>query len=116
MNEQSNRRRIVSPSERARVISRFRSSGVSQREFAEEQGLKLTTLQSWLYGKRSQSQSAGRARFQEIKLLPGTVMSSSTGPGWAAEVEWAKGVKVRVSPGVDPVWLSAVVKQLGRVC
>lgn len=116
MNDQTKRRRIFSAAQRAGMVSRFRISGVSQREFAQEHGLKLTTFQSWLYGKRGASSSARRARFQEIKLFPSAVVSNSTGLVWAAEVEWSNGMKVRVSPGVDPLWLNSVVKQLGQAC
>ena len=37
--------------ERESWVSRFRSSGLTQPEFAREHGLKLGTLQRWLYGR-----------------------------------------------------------------
>src|SRR5579875_1179960 len=32
-------------------VTRFRSSGLTQAQFAEQNGLKLKTLQRWLYGR-----------------------------------------------------------------
>ena len=59
--------------ERESWISRFRSSGLPQARFAEQNGLKLKTLQRWLYGrgarmapKRKQPVSAQEDRSHRI--------------------------------------------------
>jgi hypothetical protein len=39
--------------ERTQWVSRFRSSGLTQVQFGQENGLKQKTLQRWLYGRKS---------------------------------------------------------------
>jgi hypothetical protein len=114
MNDRSRGRRIFTEEERAGLVSDFRSSGISQRQFAQKNGLKLTTFQSWLYGQRGRSKWPRRAVFKEIKLFPGAVPKNSI--GWAAEIEWPHGMTVRISAGIDPGWLGSVLQQLGRPC
>ncbi len=116
MNDRSRRRRIFTEEERAGLVSDFRSSGISQRQFAQKRGLKLTTFQSWLYCQRGRSKLPRRVVFKEIKLFPGAVPKNLSGHGWAAEIEWSKGMTVRISAGIYPGWLGLVVQQLGRPC
>lgn len=49
--------RSVPPEEVERLISDYERSGLTQRAFAREKGLKLTTFQYWLY-RRARSNSA----------------------------------------------------------
>ena len=116
--------------ERADWVSRFRSSGLSQPEFAREHGLKLGTLQRWLYGRGAPAARkrkppvpapgdrshridrtavaiqrkpgrASSATFREVMLPP-------LGPGsagWAAEVTWPSGVTVRFGTGAEAAWI-----------
>ena len=41
--------RSVAREEAEQLVSEFKRSGLTQREFVRQRGLKLTTLQSWLY-------------------------------------------------------------------
>lgn len=133
------RRTQFTPEEREGWISHFRSSGLSQAHFAEQNGLKLKTLQRWLYRrgahavlKRKPSTSGDRshrigrkavvihrkprrtaiATFREVMLPPlGPVRT-----GWAAEVTWPSGVTVRFGAGVEAVWIGAVLEAVRQAC
>ncbi len=130
-----------SAEERESWISRFRSSGLPQARFAEQNGLKLKTLQRWLYGRGAQAATKRKppvpapgggshridrravaihrkprrtpsATFREIMLPP-------IGPaqaGWAAEVTWPSGVTVRFGAGAEATWMGAVLGAVGRAC
>jgi hypothetical protein len=127
--------------DRERWISRFRSSGLPQARFAEQNGLKLKTLQRWLYrrgahaarkrkppvpvsGDRShridrtavaihrKPRRTPSATFREVMLPP-------LGPGsagWAAEVTWPSGVTVRVGAGAEAVWIGTVLEAVRQAC
>jgi transposase-like protein len=131
-------RRTFTDDERADWVLRFRSSGLTQPEFAREHGLKLGTLQRWLYGRgapaarkrkppvpdRSHRTSrtavaihrkpgrAPSATFREVMLPP-------LGPGsagWAAEVTWPSGVTVRFGAGAEAAWIGAVLDVVRQAC
>ena len=127
--------------ERETWVSRFRSSGLTQPEFAREHGLKLGTLQRWLYGR---GVHAGRKRKVRVPALadrspridrtaivihrkprrtPSTtfreVRLPALGParaGWVAEVTWPSGVTVRFSDGAEAAWIKAVLEVVRQAC
>jgi len=95
-------RRRFTAAERAAWVRRFQRSGLTQRDFATQHGLGLSTLGRWL-GQPSNSVSA--PAFAEVKLpVPGG--------RWAAEIVHADGVVLRLAHDV-PVHL---VEQLLPAC
>ena len=134
MNSLTKQRRTQStPEEREGWISRFRSSGLSQAHFAEQNGLKLKTLQRWLYGRGAHAEPmrkpsapedrshqierkavvihrkvrrTPRATFREV-VLPALGPASA---GWAAEVSWPSGVAVRFGAGAEAACIGAVLE------
>ncbi|WP_233614217.1 MULTISPECIES: IS66 family insertion sequence element accessory protein TnpA [Corallococcus] len=56
----------VEKPEWARIAEAFEASGQTQREFALARGVRLSTLQSWVYRRRR----AGEARAEPVRLLP----------------------------------------------
>ncbi|MGH9449277.1 MAG: hypothetical protein ACRD11_01935 [Terriglobia bacterium] len=129
------------PEERESWISRFRSSGLSQGRFAEQNGLKLKTLQRWLYGRGAQAVMKRKppvrahgdrshridrtavALQRKPQRVPSAtfreVMRPHLGPvqaGWAAEVSWPSGVTVRLAAGAEAAWIGAVVEAVRPAC
>lgn len=131
--------RVFTPEERSQWVSRFRSSGLPQAQFARRHGLKLTTLQKWLYGRGSRpapmrkpsapgdhshridrtavvihrkSQRAPNTTFREV-TLPTLGLAS---PGWAAEVTWPSGVTVRLGARAEAAWIGALLEAVRRAC
>ena len=124
--------------ERESWVSRFRSSGLTQPEFAREHALKLGTLQRWLYGRgahaapmrkppaedrshridptavviRRKRRHARGPRFREV-MLP--ALGPARG-GWAAEVTWPSGVTVRFGAGAEAAWMGAVLGAVRQAC
>lgn len=94
----------LTPEERAEWVSRYRLSGLTQAQFAQQHGLKLTTLQWWIYGQRRKQQHSA-AGFREIAVSPLWPAGA-----WAAELTWPSGVTVRLAAGAEASWIEALLK------
>ena len=93
-------------------MTRYRSSGLQPQPFAEQHGLKLSTLRRWIqqegYSRLPNAEAAG---FQEL-LLP----SVSPAGGWAAEVQLPDGVVVHLSAAATSSWIAALLKTVRPSC
>jgi hypothetical protein len=105
-------RHYCSRQERTAWMTRYRSSGLLPQPFAEQHGLKLSTLRRWIqqegYSRLPNAEAAG---FQEL-LLP----SVSPAGGWAAEVQLPDGVVVRLSAAATSSWIVALLKTVRPSC
>lgn len=108
------RRWRSTPAQRAEWVRRFAQSGQSQRAFAQRHRLGLATLQKWIAQLRSQpthtplnAVPTTAALWQELPLP-----KASSAPAWAVQIERADGVRLSVSPGVDPQWLAQLWRGL----
>jgi hypothetical protein len=120
------------PEQRRQWISRFRTSGLTQAEFARQHGLKVYTLQAWLYreGRSSASppqvgtqgdtahRTERRAVFASRNRRPAPAVGfrevriPSLGPSgpWAAEVQWPDGVVLRLGATASASWIESWLK------
>ena len=81
--------------ERAQWAHRFFQSGLSQREFATQHRLRLSTLQRWL---RQHPAVTAPPAFAEVTLPAWT-------PRWAAEVVRTDGTVGRLAHDAPAAWL-----------
>ncbi|NOK09674.1 IS66 family insertion sequence element accessory protein TnpB [Corallococcus exercitus] len=93
-----------------RVAEAFEASGQTQREFASAHGMRLSTLQSWVYRQRRSAPS----RVEAVRLLPVQVASVSEAPEAVLEVVVASGARVRFAVGTDVAYVARLVAALGR--
>ncbi len=137
-------RRTFTGEERAEWVSRFRSSGLTQPQFAQAHGLKLGTLQRWLYGRGlipavkrklprvgGEGDGAGptgrtagllprnrrlapKAGFQEVAMPPR--WSDDASAEWAAEVTWPSGISVRLGARAEAAWIEALLGAVRAAC
>jgi len=94
-----------------RVAEEFEASGLTQREFAEGQRLRLSTLQSWVYRRRRQRSPVAEPA---VRLLPVQVRGAATCEAVPLEVLTAGGARVRFVPGTDVDYVARLVAALGR--
>jgi hypothetical protein len=87
----------------AEVAEGWERSGKTQRAFALQRGVCLTTLQSWIYRRRRERSPS---RLVEVRVAPAPATSSS------AEIVLPQGIRVRVDVGTELAWASALVKAL----
>ena len=110
----SHRGPSFSVAQRADLLSRFRSSGRTLRQFAARHDLKPGRLRYWIYGKSRSSrpvQARDSGKFVEMKV--GDFLSPER---WEVEIGLQGGVTVRLRAGVAPDWLEAVVAAVRRAC
>ena len=93
-------------------VDRYRSSGLSLRDFAQRHRLGAGRLHYWVYGKRQRGRANGQGmRFQEVRLEP-----LLAGLNWIAEVDLPGAVRLRVSGAASPAWVVEVVQALRGAC
>ena len=103
-------KRIEKP-EWLRVAEEFEASGLTQREFAGRRGLRLSTLQSWVYRRRRQ---VGGAVESPVRLLPVQVTAASASASSLVEVLTSSGTRIRFAVGTDVEYLAQLVAAVSR--
>ncbi|NOK07091.1 MULTISPECIES: IS66 family insertion sequence element accessory protein TnpB [Myxococcus] len=93
-----------------RVAEAFEASGLTQKEFSAQRGVRLSTLQSWVYRRRRQQAEKGEA----VRLLPVEVAGVSPPSTMLLEVVVASGARLRFSSGTDVDYVAHLVAALGR--
>jgi hypothetical protein len=101
------RRPNATAAEKMDWAKRFAESGLGQREFCQQQGLGLTTLQRWLAQAEGSSELEARPDFTEVKLAV-----PLSAPRWAAELCRPDGLRLRLAHDVPP----GLVEHLMRLC
>ncbi|RKG94949.1 IS66 family insertion sequence element accessory protein TnpA [Corallococcus carmarthensis] len=100
----------VEKPEWARIAEAFESSGQTQREFALARGVRLSTLQSWVYRRRR----AEPARGEPVRLLPVQVATATAAAAPVVEVMAASGARVRFAVGTDVAYVARLVAALEK--
>ncbi|RKH59690.1 IS66 family insertion sequence hypothetical protein [Corallococcus interemptor] len=101
----------VEKPEWARIAEAFEASGQTQREFALARGVKLSTLQSWVYRRRRAETTSAAP----VRLLPVQVQGAAPAAAESVlEVMAASGARVRFAVGTDVAYVARLVAALGR--
>jgi transposase-like protein len=106
------RRPRVSAQERAQWISRYRSSQLSARQFAQQHGLNEGTFHRWVREEGQRGNSPNQTPgFEEVRL-------STFGPAgaWVAEVVLPVGIVVRLGATAPPAWMRSLWESLRSSC
>lgn len=101
------------PEEWRQLIAEFETSGLTQKEFAAEKDVSLSTMQYWLY-KRAKLDSNFDVKARP-QFLPVEVVASAAPlarPG-TIEVALRSGLTVRFAAGVDTRYLAELLAALG---
>jgi len=94
-----------------RIAEQFEQSGLTQREFAQQHELRLSTLQSWIYRRRRQVAALAAP---PVRLLPVEVATLRAPPVASMELLTVGGVRVRFQVGTDVDYVAQLVGVLGR--
>jgi transposase-like protein len=88
-------RRIATTEEREALVAQYRESGLTQKAFAEREGIKFSTFTAWVQGRRHAGKPGRKVRFAElpapamaglaVQLPDGTVIRG-TSAGEVAEL------------------------------
>ena len=100
----------VNGEERAQWVSQYRSSELPARQFAQEHGLNVGTLQRWIREERQRSNRQNQTPgFQEVGL------PWPTG-AWLAEVLLPSGIVVRLGATAPAAWMQWLWESLLASC
>jgi hypothetical protein len=94
-----------------RIAEQFEQSGLTQKQFAQQQGLPLSTVQSWIYRRRRQ---ASRRPEQPVRLLPVEVSTAPVPDRGGVTIVTPRGMSLHVSAGTDVDYIAGLVAALGR--
>jgi lambda repressor-like predicted transcriptional regulator len=109
----------------ADVVSTWRASGLSQREFCLRRGISDRALNNWLYkspyrervaqilAARSQGDlQVERPRFLPVSVVAATGDAEAKSTAAPIEIVLASGLRIAVTPGFDAETLRRVVSVL----
>ena len=94
-----------------RIAEQFEHSGLTQKQFAQQQGLALSTVQTWIYRRRRQASAPSAA---PVRLLPVEVAPPAVSSAAQVEVLTASGVRVSFAMGADISYVARLVAALER--
>jgi transposase-like protein len=104
-------RRRISARQRAHLVERFQSSGLTRIAFARRYGVGLSTLGKWLTEARAGSPQSCSVGFREVRLAE---VASGPAIAWAMEVVSSDGLTVRYREALSVQDLAALLR--GPAC
>jgi transposase-like protein len=97
-------RQHLTPAQRAQIIQDYHWAQLSQKEFAAQAGISVTTLQSWLR-KAASANPAPRAKFLPVpNLLPAAAARSTY------RLHLTGGMQLEVGSGFRPEELTTLLR------
>ena len=96
-------RQNFTPAQREQLIQDYRQGQLSQKEFAAQAGIGVTTLQSWL------RKAAGAQRTPRPKFLPVPNLLGAAPTRAAYRLHLANGLQLEVSSGFRPEELTTLL-------
>jgi transposase len=94
-----------------RIAEQFEHSGLTQKQFAQQQGVPLSTVQSWIYRRRRQR---GAVSAPPVRLLPVEIAAPVVSSAGKVEVLTASGVRVSFAMGTEVSYVARLVAALER--
>jgi len=107
---ETQRRRRFTHRDRKRLMSLFRRSGQSAKQFCHEHDVCPSSLWRWLERDRRSGQEASRSG--ELVEIPMTALRVSDMAGAAVTLQIGGVGRLEVAVGTDPEWLGALVRAL----
>lgn len=69
MQQQSRTRKYLSPAQKAQVVEAFKRSGLSQRDFAIQEGIAPSNVQRWVNQPSGAAKPLGKPQWVEVPNL-----------------------------------------------
>jgi hypothetical protein len=91
------------------MVERYESSGKRQREFCEDEGISLSTLQWWMRKARGGAEPAAMA-LREVEWSAGSTLTPE--PAWGLELVSPRGWTLRRREAMDAGELARLLKSL----
>ena len=91
------------------LIGEYRKSGLTQRAFAEQRGLRYSTFTGWLRKRRRRDAEAPDSYWVELPTLNNSLRADYC-------LEWPGGVKLHVGRGFDEREVRQLAQTIGETC
>jgi len=102
-------RKHSSPAQRDKILRAYRRSQLTQKQFAAEVGMGLSTLQAWLR-KAVVGQDGGRSGFLPVPNLFSASPAAST-----YRIQWPGGLSLEVRSGFADQELAVLLQALHTI-
>jgi hypothetical protein len=109
MENQTHKSRDDRAKARGQMVERYQRSAKSQREFCEEEGISLSTLQWWIRKTRGSAEPASMA-LREVDWA--AVPALTPAPVWGLELVSPRGWTLRHREALDAAELARLLKSL----
>lgn len=96
----------LTSAQREELLNRYRGSNLTQREFAQQQGIGLSTLQRWLHWGVGHPEPAVQA------FVPVPNLLSATRAPAAYRLQWPGGLTLELRAGFVPQELASLLALL----
>jgi len=105
MQNSSHLRRHATPAEREKILRSYERSQMTQREFAAQAGIGVSTLAAWL--RKAQDNKSGRPSFVAVPNLLASVPAAP-----AYRVQWPGGLSLEIRAGFSSDELADLLQLL----
>jgi len=102
-------RKHRTPVQREELLQDYRQSQMTQKEFAAQAGLSVSTLQAWLRKRPARAAWAGPALVAVPNLLSASPAAS------AYRLQWPDGLSLEVRSGFSAQELAALLQLLPKL-
>lgn len=102
-----------SQGEREQLLGEYRSSGLTQEQFAQQAGLKLGTLRAWIYKKWPPARAANCGHFAPVRIVDEVRPRPA---GGTVTVRWPQGMEVEIAVELDGRGAGRWVRELVQSC
>jgi len=109
MENQTHKSRADRAMARRQMVERYQSSGKSQREFCEEEGISVSTLQWWMRKARGGAEPVAMA-LREVDWPAGPALTPAS--TWGLELVSPRGWTLRHRDALNAVELARLLKSL----
>ena len=109
MQRLSHVRKHLTSAQRDKILERYLCSSLTQKQFAAQVGIGVSTLHAWL------RQAAGGRNGGGLGFLPAPNLFSGARPAPAYRIEWPGGLSVEVRAGFAGEELAALLAVLPGV-
>jgi len=115
ISEQRRRRaRVHCSAERTRVVDAYRTSGLTQEQFAAKAGVNVGTLRGWIYKKTAPLRGKALG-FVPVRIIADKA-SAATKSRSAITVRWPQGIEVELAVDLDGSGALRLVRELLSPC
>jgi len=101
-------RKHRTPAQRKNILQDYRAGQMTQKEYAAQAGISVSTLQAWLRKRPARAVSAGPAFVAVPNLL-------SASPAPAYRLQWPGGLSLEVCSGFSAQELGALLQLLPKL-